>query len=61
MKKTETRHVSEIIKERLAQSGKREAQARGRLIQQGVLEPGEELILPASLREALRTRRGSTY
>ncbi len=53
--------VSKIIEKNLAESQIREAQAKKRLKQQGVLKPGEELKLPATFVEALRTRRNSTY
>jgi len=44
-----------------AESEKEEAEARDKLIRDGVIEPGEKLTLPATLILGMRERSKSTY
>lgn len=53
--------VPKIIKESLDRSKRENAEAQDKLIQQGIIEPGQELILPARLVLGLAERKNSTY
>ena len=54
--------MMERIEEGRARSKKEEAEARDRLIREGVIKPGQKLTLPATLIEGMRKLRGnSTY
>ena len=53
--------IQEIIENSLAESKRRNAEARDRLVQKGVIQPGQELTLPASFVEALTKRKQARY
>jgi len=53
--------IIRTIEENLARGRREEAEARNELIRDGVIEPGQELKLPATLTLGMRKRAKAIY